>query len=395
MEREALQRELQALITQTEQARTAFERNKAVLLRDIDGLSRTYAELTVHNAAQAADLPSGERRLSEAGQLHALRDILTRMGAHASSPMPAADLAPSVIPERIASRLAEIRERAGLRLMPRVRIYNTNAAAESLPVVRVGEVAAVVWSAVATPLLSRDGRYQAAQGVEPLHAMTLDGVRTRVVLTDPELPPLPDAYAHQGFRGTMAAGGPIMWVILLLGLLALAVALERFVKLSWVRRRLHRARVQVDATVATGRLEPLSHLENWVARPLVIAATADVTQPDTEDRALQALMVIREHLQRRLSVLAVVAGVAPLLGLLGTVTGMIHTFAVVTRMGTSEPEQLAAGISEALLTTQWGLSVAIPTFVAHAFASRGARRVLALAEQAVLVILQERHDRHR
>jgi biopolymer transport protein ExbB/TolQ len=131
-------------------------------------------------------------------------------------------------------------------------------------------------------------------------------------------------------------------------------------------------------------------VQSWIAKPLVIAAAARcpscATPQDTdvEEGATQALMVMRERLQRRLSLVSVAAGVAPLLGLLGTVNGLIHTFAVVTSTGTSEPQQLAAGISEALLTTQFGLAIAIPAFLAHALLSRGARRILASAEQTVL-----------
>jgi biopolymer transport protein ExbB len=82
--------------------------------------------------------------------------------------------------------------------------------------------------------------------------------------------------------------------------------------------------------------------------------------------------ILREvpRLERFLSVLAVFGAVAPLLGLLGTVTGMIDTFRVITLYGTGDPRMMSGGISEALLTTELGLAVAIPIMLVHTFLTR-------------------------
>ncbi len=72
-----------------------------------------------------------------------------------------------------------------------------------------------------------------------------------------------------------------------------------------------------------------------------------------------------KRLNRHLNILETVAAVAPLLGLLGTVTGMIRTFAVVSHVGIGNPEELSSGISEAMITTAAGLIVGIPALVAH------------------------------
>ena len=81
---------------------------------------------------------------------------------------------------------------------------------------------------------------------------------------------------------------------------------------------------------------------------------------------------LREHLlregpvlERHLDTLAVLAGASPLLGLLGTVSGMIRMFEAITRFGTGDPGLLAGGISEALITTQVGLAIAIPLLLVH------------------------------
>jgi biopolymer transport protein ExbB len=79
--------------------------------------------------------------------------------------------------------------------------------------------------------------------------------------------------------------------------------------------------------------------------------------------------------------IAVTAAASPLLGLLGTVTGMIHTFELINLFGTGDPRRLASGISEALITTEFGLFVAIPALLAHALLARRAQSILARMEK--------------
>ena len=82
-----------------------------------------------------------------------------------------------------------------------------------------------------------------------------------------------------------------------------------------------------------------------------------------------------------LSVLSVAAAVAPLFGLLGTVTGIIKTFSDLAERGAERAQFISAGIGEALITTEYGLIVAIPAFVLHAVLSRRARGVVADMEK--------------
>jgi biopolymer transport protein ExbB len=81
------------------------------------------------------------------------------------------------------------------------------------------------------------------------------------------------------------------------------------------------------------------------------------------------------------------AAVAPLLGLLGTVTGMIHTFRLISVFGTGDPRLLSAGISEALITTEAGLVVAIPLLLLHAFLSRRVQRLSEGLETSAITFL--------
>jgi len=87
------------------------------------------------------------------------------------------------------------------------------------------------------------------------------------------------------------------------------------------------------------------------------------------------------ELEKYLNSLGTIAAITPLLGLLGTVTGMIQVFAAITQAGTPDPEALAAGISQALLTTAFGLSVAIPSLIFHRYFHRRIDEYSALMEQ--------------
>jgi biopolymer transport protein ExbB len=86
-------------------------------------------------------------------------------------------------------------------------------------------------------------------------------------------------------------------------------------------------------------------------------------------------------LERHLQTLAVLGAVAPLLGLLGTVTGMIHTFQLVTVFGSGDAKLLSGGISEALVTTEVGLIIAVPVLLFHAFLARRVRIVVGALER--------------
>jgi biopolymer transport protein ExbB len=94
------------------------------------------------------------------------------------------------------------------------------------------------------------------------------------------------------------------------------------------------------------------------------------TQEVLENALQEAILRQMPRLERFLPTLGVLAAIAPLMGLLGTVTGMINIFRVITVVGTGDPRVMSGGISEALLTTQFGLAVAIPIMIVHHFLER-------------------------
>ena len=114
--------------------------------------------------------------------------------------------------------------------------------------------------------------------------------------------------------------------------------------------------------------------------------------PDTASRASGVLSGGRharstDVVERGLSVLAIFGVVAPLLGLLGTVTGMIETFRVITLFGTGDPKLMSGGISEALVTTELGLAVAIPIMLLHTYLSRRANRIVGQMEEKAVSLV--------
>jgi biopolymer transport protein ExbB len=99
-----------------------------------------------------------------------------------------------------------------------------------------------------------------------------------------------------------------------------------------------------------------------------------------EDLLREAILRAFAPASRGLSAIAILASIAPLLGLLGTVTGMIETFDAITLYGTGNPRPLAEGISEALITTQAGLIVALPTLLACNYLTRRTEKLRREAE---------------
>jgi len=106
-----------------------------------------------------------------------------------------------------------------------------------------------------------------------------------------------------------------------------------------------------------------------------------------EELLFERILRVRPTLERFLPFLAITAAAAPLLGLLGTVIGMIRTFQLITIFGTGDAKSLSSGISEALITTALGLIVAIPTLVTHGALSRMAKRKIGMLEEIALAFV--------
>lgn len=161
------------------------------------------------------------------------------------------------------------------------------------------------------------------------------------------------------------SGGTIGWIIVVLGAIGLILAVLRFVFLRSASASTEKIVEAVGNEVRSGNLqaalEACDRFKGSTARVVKAAVrNLDRDRAHLEDIISEAILYESGHLNRFGAIILVIAGVAPLLGLLGTVTGMITTFDIITEFGTGDPKLLSGGISIALVTTELGLAVAIP-----------------------------------
>ena len=175
-------------------------------------------------------------------------------------------------------------------------------------------------------------------------------------------------------------GGIIGYIILAIGGITLLYAIYKYVML-WMMGR------EVQAQLASST--PNSN--NPLGRVLKVGAShMKETIDRLELKLAEAIMAERPSIERGISFVKIVSVVAPLAGLLGTVTGMIVTFQQITLFGTGDPKIMAGGISQALVTTVLGLVVAIPTTLAHSFLQSSARSVVDVLEEQATGIVAEK-----
>jgi biopolymer transport protein ExbB len=163
-------------------------------------------------------------------------------------------------------------------------------------------------------------------------------------------------------------GGIVMIPIILVSLWMWALIIER---LFYIRRMRHRD-ISLKEAVETLEGKDISSLSNGLRARIVSRFITERVGRRDIDRSIinHCAIMERPFLRCYLAVIAVLAAVAPLLGLLGTVTGMITTFNVISLFGTGNAKAMAGGISEALITTQSGLLVAIPGLFMSNFLAR-------------------------
>ena len=190
----------------------------------------------------------------------------------------------------------------------------------------------------------------------------------------------------------LISGGPVMIPLGVVSLVALAIIIERF----WVLRRKNYLRDETVSTLQHYLVSrqykaatdycmmnpgPFTHLVSALVANRF--APYDELKEILEDTGRRELM----GLQRGLGALATIVGGAPLLGLLGTVLGMIQIFGVVATAGSNLAEGLAAGIAQALITTAAGLIIAIPALFVHSYLEARAVAILSEVEAKIVEFL--------
>jgi biopolymer transport protein ExbB len=204
----------------------------------------------------------------------------------------------------------------------------------------------------------------------------------------------------------MQKGGPIMWPILLCSVIAFAIVIERLVRIGQEQRDTKSFMQQISKSLKRNKIVEALDLCDRTGGPIAIILKAGILKHDRPRNEIREAIEdasIHEvpRLERNLPVLSTVAQVAPLLGLLGTVTGLVKAFQVIeskaTVLNPVNPGDLAGGIWEALLATTFGLCVAIPTYVAYNYlVSRVDGFVLDMERSAtdLMNILAEKRDEH-
>jgi biopolymer transport protein ExbB len=314
---------------------------------------------------------TGRRRLSEQGEIDLRRD-LTILAAHVDA--------------------------QDARLYPRwqqERVVLPDGALADGDVLALGPVA---WFRRAEPeqsgLIRREASLtrvsllfggSAHAGIEDLHrssegVVTFDPTLSRALLLAED-----DETLWQHLR----RGG--IWVIPIL-LFALFASVAAVAKAVWLYRLpplvpalAERAQAALESEAG---LQPLIEQVRGPQAELLRIAVENQTREQRDDRLYAALLEQRNRLERWLGAIAMTASVAPLLGLLGTVSGMITTFKAMTLFGAGDPRVVSGGIAEALITTELGLVVAIPALLAHALMSRKVKSDFARLENDAVQLSQ-------
>ena len=190
------------------------------------------------------------------------------------------------------------------------------------------------------------------------------------------------------FKEQLRSGGPLVYPIAALALVALLIILYKLFDLNRVSLGTDRLMDAVQDLAHQGHWDDVdAELDQQKGNSPITQVVREGLRARNEDRETresvlqEAILSQLPRVERGLSILAVLGAVAPLIGLLGTVTGMIETFRVITLFGTGDPKLMSGGISEALVTTELGLAVAIPIMLMHTLLSRRADRIVGKMEE--------------
>ncbi len=178
-------------------------------------------------------------------------------------------------------------------------------------------------------------------------------------------------------------GGAVGYAIILIGICGLAIALYRLIALHLIGGKIRR---QLKASEA--------RTDNPLGRVLAVyVAGKGGTVESLELKLDEAIMRETPKLETMQGTIKVLAAIAPLMGLLGTVVGMIRTFQTITLFGTGDPKLMAGGISQALVTTVEGLIVAIPLVFLHSVISANSRGLIEILEEQSAGIIARHSER--
>jgi biopolymer transport protein ExbB len=189
------------------------------------------------------------------------------------------------------------------------------------------------------------------------------------------------------------AGGPLMWPIIACSILALGIVVERLWTLQEKRvippDRVQKVRQLLEAGQVTDKVIAALERDSPLGRVLAAGLanrhrSREIMMERLEDTGRHVV----HELERFLSALGTIASISPLLGLLGTVTGIIKAFNAINAGGMGDPRMLSGGISEALITTAAGLLVAIPALIAYRYLRGRVDRIVIEMEKRTIELAE-------
>ncbi|GHC20665.1 DUF3450 family protein [Aidingimonas halophila] len=331
--------------------------------------------------------------VSEAGDLRdSLNDTWVLHGGIAGLPprLDEAQVPDTRSAAMVLSSLRGLAEETGRIRHFEADVVDSRGAIESRDVIRLGGIQAVAGDDLLS-IAERDvgeasARLRVVEGLpsaahEQIRVYS-EGQGSRIPM-DPSDGRVLEALAQQpSLLDRFHQGGVVGYVIVGLGGLGLLVALGQYLYLLRVSLLLRRQ---------LGNLDRLSQ-DNPLGRVLrrFFSLDAGHAPEALEARLDEALLAEQPKLERGQPLVKLLAAVAPLLGLLGTVTGMIVTFQSITVYGTGDPQLMAGGISQALVTTVLGLITAVPLLFAHTALSSRSRRLIGILEGRASAVLASR-----
>lgn len=202
------------------------------------------------------------------------------------------------------------------------------------------------------------------------------------------------AATEETFVEHIMKGGKVVYAILVMAGLALLIAVYKFIVFLFVRNP---SQGRIDAfleSVSRGKPEEIEDEAGRLTGPvgkMIRSGVEHLGHPKDliEEVMYEKVLTTKLKLNKMLPFIAICAASAPLLGLLGTVTGIIDTFKAIEVHGTGDVKKLSAGISTALITTELGLIVAIPSLILHAFLSRKARAIIGSMETTAVAFMNQ------
>ncbi|TND54038.1 MotA/TolQ/ExbB proton channel family protein [Aeromonas dhakensis] len=373
-------------------------------LAEAQRLSKELASQFATNEKQLVELNAQWEQAS--GDMNEIFAV-TRQGASDAVKLLSESAVEGQYPERLAPLKAmaqekQVPDRTALALLPATlqqeiresgrvaqfngKVLDAQGTASEQPLTRVGSFA----------LFGEQGFLQpTAEGLSPVlglpgnvlsAAAAYQGQEGEALPLDPSHGTLLDMLAQAPtFWQQVQQGGQVGAIIVLLAAIGLGIAGVRLWSLS---RELGRVRRQLKS----GEY----HADNALGRVLTVADKhPELSMETLELRLDEAILQETPRMERGIGMVKVIAAIAPMLGLLGTVTGMIGTFQAITQFGTGDPKIMAGGISMALVTTVQGLVAAIPLILAHSLLQSRFTELSNVLEQQVAGILAERAESNR